>query len=66
MGKTKDYILRATKNYQDKFDRLVILCPAGTKEKIKAAGAPSVSAFVNAAIIKALADCDGITGGGSE
>ena len=42
MNKTKDYVLRATKNYQDKFDRLVVLCPAGTKERIKAA-APGLS-----------------------
>lgn len=41
-NKTKDYILRAQKNYQDKFDRLVILTPAGTKERIKAA-APGLS-----------------------
>ena len=41
-NKTKDYILRAQKNYQNKFDRLVILTPAGTKERIKAA-APGLS-----------------------
>ena len=48
MNKTKDYILRAQKNYQDKFDRLVILTPAGTKENIKAA-APglSMSQYIN-------------------
>ena len=48
MNKTKDYILRAQKNYQDKFDRVVILAPAGTKEKIKAA-APglSMSQYIN-------------------
>jgi len=48
MNKTKDYILRAQKNYQDKFDRLVILTPDGTKEKIKAA-APglSMSQYIN-------------------
>lgn len=47
MNKTKDYILRATKNYQDKFDRIVILTPQGTKERIKATGAESVSAYIN-------------------
>lgn len=57
-NKTKDYVLRATKNYQSKFDRIVILCPQGTKERIKATGADSVTAFINAAIDKALAEID--------
>jgi hypothetical protein len=48
MNKTKDYILRAQKNYQDKFDRLVILTPDGTKEKIKqAAPGLSMSQYIN-------------------
>lgn len=48
MNKTKDYILRAQKNYQDKFDRLVILTPEGTKEKIKAAAPDlSMSQYIN-------------------
>ena len=48
MNKTKDYILRAQKNYQDKFDRLVILTPAGTKENIKAAAPDlSMSQYIN-------------------
>lgn len=48
MNKTKDYVLRAQYNYQNKHDRIVILAPAGTKEKIKAA-APgvSVNAYIN-------------------
>lgn len=51
MNKTKDYILRAQKNYQDKFDRLVILTPAGTKEKIKQAAPDlSMSQYINALI----------------
>ena len=55
-NKTKDYILRATKNYQDKFDRIVVLTPQGTKERIKAAaGGASVTSFINAAIEKELA-----------
>jgi hypothetical protein len=55
-NKTKDYILRATKNYQDKFDRIVVLAPMGTKDRIKAvAGGASVTSFINAAIEKELA-----------
>ncbi len=51
MNKTKDYILRAQKNYQDKFDRLVILTPAGTKENIKAAAPDlSMSQYINTLI----------------
>ena len=51
MNKTKDYVLRANKNYQNKFDKILILAPAGTKENIKAA-APgvSMSQYVNALI----------------
>lgn len=48
MNKTKDYVLRANKNYQDKFDRITILAPAGTKENIKAAaGGVSASQYIN-------------------
>ena len=47
-NKTKDYVLRATKNYQDKFDRLVILTPKGTKEKIKETSPDlSISQYIN-------------------
>lgn len=61
-NKTKDYILRATKNYQDKFDRIVVLTPQGTKERIKAAaGGASVTSFINAAIEKELARIEGGT-----
>ena len=55
-NKTKDYILRATKNYQEKFDRIVVLTPMGTKDRIKAAaGGASVTSFINAAIEHELA-----------
>ena len=47
MNKTKDYVLRATKNYQDKFDRIVILTPQGTKEKIKAFYSDSINKYIN-------------------
>lgn len=55
MNKTKDYILRAQYNYQNKHDRIVILAPAGTKEKIKdAAGGLSVNAYINNLIVEDL------------
>lgn len=47
-NKTKDYILRANKNYTDKLDRIMLLCPKGTKEKIKAAAPDlSMSQYIN-------------------
>ena len=54
-NKTKDYILRATKNYQNKFDKILFLAPEGTKEKIKAA-APgvSMSQYINSLIAEDL------------
>lgn len=55
MNKTKDYVLRANKNYQSKFDRITILAPAGTKEKIKAAaGSVSASQYLNNLIAEDL------------
>lgn len=47
MNKTKDYVLRATKNYQDKFDRIIVLAPIGTKEKIKEFAPDSVNKYIN-------------------
>lgn len=46
-NKTKDYILRATKTYQNKFDRIVILAPQGTKDKIKAFTGESINGYIN-------------------
>lgn len=54
-NKTKDYILRATKNYQDKFDRVLFLAPPGTKEKIKQAAPDlSMSQYINNLICEDL------------
>ena len=61
-NKTKDYILRATKNYQEKFDKIVVLTPMGTKDRIKAvAGGASVSAFINDVLEKELSRLEKIT-----
>ena len=55
MNKTKDYVLRANKNYQDKFDKILILAPAGTKDKIKqAAPGLSMSQYINSLISEDL------------
>lgn len=54
-NKTKDYVLRAQKNYQDKFDRILFLAPLGTKEKIKeAAPGLSMAQYINALISEDL------------
>ena len=56
--KTPDYVIKAVKAYQKKYDRLSVLLPTGTKERIKkvltASGCNSVSAFAVSAIIEKL------------
>ena len=56
--KTAAYTLRAVKSYQKRHDRLSLILPAGTKERIKkllpTSGAASVSAFCADAIMEKL------------
>ena len=56
--KTPDYVIKAVKAYQKKYDRLSVLLPTGTKERIKkvltASGCDSVSAFAVSAIMEKL------------
>ena len=56
--KTPDYVIKAVKAYQKKYDRLSVLLPAGTKNRIKdiltASGYDSVSAFAVSAILEKL------------
>ena len=56
--KTPDYVIKAVKAYQRKYDRLSVLLPTGTKERIKkvltASGCNSVSAFAVSAIMEKL------------
>ena len=56
--KTPDYVIRAVKAYQKKYDRLSVLLPAGAKDRIKkvltASGFDSVSAFAVSAILEKL------------
>ena len=47
MAKTPRYDLEAVKRYNNKFDRLTVYAPQGTKERIKATTGESVSAYVN-------------------
>ena len=56
--KTPDYVIRAVKAYQRKYDRLSVLLPTGVKDRIKkvlqASGYDSVSAFAVSAILEKL------------
>ena len=56
--KTPDYVIKAVKAYQKKYDRLSVLLPTGTKNRIKvlltASGYDSVSAFCVSAIMEKL------------
>lgn len=56
--KTPDYVIKAVKAYQKKYDRLSVLLPTGTKNRIKdiltASGYDSVSAFAVSAIMEKL------------
>lgn len=56
--KTPDYTIRAVREYQKKFDRLSVLLPIGTKNRIKdiltASGYDSISAFAVSAIMEKL------------
>ena len=56
--KTPDYVIKAVKAYQKKYDRLSVLLPTGTKNRIKdvltASGCNSVSAFAVSAILEKL------------
>lgn len=56
--KTPDYVIKAVKAYQRKYDRLSVLLPAGVKDRIKkvltASGYDSVSAFAVSAILEKL------------
>ena len=56
--KTPDYVIKAVKAYQKKYDRLSVLLPTGTKNRIRdiltASGCNSVSAFAVSAILEKL------------
>ena len=56
--KTPDYVIKAVKAYQKKYDRLSVLLPTGTKNRIKvlltASGCNSISAFAVSAILEKL------------
>ena len=57
MTKSKAAI-EANRRYEDKaYDRILVLLPKGTKDKIKATGA-TVNGFINRAVLKELGRID--------
>jgi len=53
-NKTKDYILRAQKNYVDKFERKTALFPKGTTERIRAVSDDSLNGFIVSATLEKI------------
>ena len=54
MGNTPEYIKRAINNYNNKFDRLAINTPKGTKERIKRLTGLSCNAYASELILTDL------------
>ncbi len=46
MSKTPEYTKKAIANYQQKFDRVTLNLPKGTKERVKAATTESLTNIV--------------------
>lgn len=49
-----EYTKRAIKNYNNKFDRIAVNLPKGTKERIKELTNKSCNAFINALVLEEL------------
>ena len=54
MAKTPEYTKKAIQNYNNKFDRIAVNLPKGTKEKIKALTGKSCNAYVSELVVKDL------------
>lgn len=54
MGNTPEYTKRAINNYNNKFDRLAVNTPKGTKERIKKLTGLSCNAYASALILSDL------------
>lgn len=59
MAETPEYTKRAIKNYNNKFDRVAVNLPKGSKEKIKQlTGGQSCNAFINVLVREKLEDLE--------
>lgn len=54
MAKTPEYTKKAIQNYNNKFDRIAVNLPKGTKERIKELTGKSCNAYISELVIKDL------------
>lgn len=54
MAKTPEYTKKAIQNYNNKFDRIAVNLPKGTKDRIKALTGKSCNAYVSELVVKDL------------
>ena len=54
MAKTPEYTKKAIQNYNNKFDRIAVNLPKGTKDRIKALTGKSCNAYVSELDVKDL------------
>ena len=54
MSKTPEYTKKAIQNYNNKFDRVAVNLPKGTKERIKELTGKSCTAYISELVIKDL------------
>lgn len=58
VAKTPEYTKRAIQNYNNKFDRIAVNLPKGTKDKIKELTGKSCNAYISELVIKDLEDLE--------
>ena len=54
MAKTPEYTKKAIQNYNNKFDRVAVNLPKGTKDKIKELTGKSCNAYISELVINDL------------
>ena len=54
MAKTPEYTKKAIQNYNNKFDRVAVNLPKGTKDRIKELTGKSCNAYISELVIKDL------------
>ena len=54
MAKTPEYTKKAIQNYNNKFDRIEVNLPKGTKNRIKVLTGKSCNAYVSELVVKDL------------
>lgn len=58
MGATPEYTKRAINKYNDKFDRIAVNLPKGTKERIYKLTGESCNAYISKLVIETLDSLD--------